>query len=80
MPIKDCIRTCKCKYCDKKFTMFEDSTGELIFFPDNTVRPCLGYYELLDHLRKEHREIYNLFSFLTKELRENVKECFDVKG
>ena len=76
MPVKDAIRTCKCKYCDKKFTMFENSDGELIFFPENTVRPVWGWYELLDHLRQSHKEIYNLYMFLTKLLKENVEDCY----
>lgn len=76
MPIKDCIRTCTCKYCKKKFTMFENSAGELIYFPANTVRPCLGYYELVNHLRNAHQEIYNFYSFLTKMMKENVEECY----
>lgn len=79
MPIKDALRTCTCKYCNAKFTMFVNSAGELIFFPDNTVRAAKGYYELLDHLRKEHRETYNLFTFLTAGAREQyVKESFDI--
>lgn len=78
MPIKDALRTCKCKYCNKKFTMFVDSNGELIFFPENTTRPAWGYYELMDHLKKAHPEVYNLYSFLTKLLKENIEECYDV--
>lgn len=78
MPIKAAIRTCKCKYCNKKFTMFCNTDGELIFFPENTVRPAWGYFELLDHLRLEHPEIFNLYSFLTKMLKENVEECYDI--
>ena len=76
MPIKDAIRTCKCKYCAKKFTMFKNECGELIFFPENTVRSTLGYYELLYHLKAKHPEIYNLYSFLTKFLKENVEDCY----
>lgn len=79
MPIKEAMRTCKCKYCDAKFTMFTNSDGELIFFPENTTRPCIGYYELLDHLRNCHREVYQLFSFLTKLLKESVEDCYDIK-
>lgn len=78
MPIKEVIRTCKCKYCNKKFTMFLDSSGELIYFPENTTRPAWGYYELLHHLKEAHPEIYNLYSFLTKLLKENIEECYDV--
>lgn len=78
MPIKDALRTCKCKYCGKKFTMFVDSTGELIFFPENTTRPAWGYYELMHHLKEAHPEVYNLYSFLTKLLKENIEECYDV--
>ena len=78
MPIKDAIRTCRCKYCNKKFTMFIDSHGELIFFPENTVRPAWGYYELLDHLKEDHKDIYGLFSFLTTMLKETVEECYDI--
>lgn len=78
MPVKDAIRTCKCKYCGKEFTMFVDSTGELIFFPQNTTRPAWGYYELMYHLKEAHPEIYNLYSFLTKLLKENIEECYDV--
>lgn len=78
MPIKDALRTCKCKYCNKKFTMFIDSNGELIFFPENTTRPAWGYYELAHHLKEAHPEVYNLYSFLTKLLKENIEECYDV--
>jgi hypothetical protein len=78
MPIKDAIRTCKCKYCEKKFTMFRNSDGELIFFPENTTRPAWGYYEMLDHIRKCHPEIFNLYSFLTKLFKENVEECYEI--
>lgn len=76
MPIKDAVRTYKCKYCSKKFTMFVNSKGELIFFPENTVRPTLGYFELFYHLKEHHPEIYNLYSFLTKLLKENVEDCY----
>ena len=76
MPIKDAVRICKCKHCNKKFTMFKDAHGELIFFPENTVRPTLGYFEMVYHLKKEHPEIYNLYSFLTKLFRESVEDCY----
>ena len=78
MPIKEIIRTCKCKYCGKTFTMFENVDGELLYFAENTPRPVWGYFELLEHLRDDHREIYNLYSFLTKLLKENVEECYDI--
>ena len=76
MPIKDAVRTCKCKYCEKKFTMFLDGDGELIFFPEKTVRPAKGYFELLYHLKAKHPEIYNLYSFLSKMLKENVVDSY----
>ena len=76
MPIKDAIRICTCKYCNKKFTMFTDKNGELVFFPENTIRPAYGYYELLDHLKTKHPEIFHLYSFLSKLLKENVEECY----
>lgn len=78
MPIKEALRTCKCRYCGKKFTMFVDTTGELIFFPENTVRPAIGYYELLDHVRNEHKDIYGLIAFSEKMLKENVEDCYDI--
>ena len=58
--------------------MFVDTDGELVFFPENTIRPALGYFELLNHLKNEHPEIYHLYSFLTKLLKENVEECYDI--
>lgn len=76
MMIKDSVRTCKCKYCSVKFTMFAQEDGELIFFPRNTVRPTLGYYELLYHLKRMHPEIYNLYSYLTKMFKENVVDSY----
>lgn len=76
MPIKDAIRTCKCKHCEQKFTMFMKDDGELVFFPENTVRPTIGYFELVHHLKVAHPEIYNLYSFLTKLFRENVEDCY----
>lgn len=78
MPIKDALRTCTCKYCGKKFTMFVNGSGELIFFPESTVRPTLGYFELFYHLKTKHPEVYNLYSFLTDELKENIKGCYNV--
>lgn len=78
MPIKEAIRTCKCKFCEKKFTMFIDSNGELIFFPENTVRPALGYYELLHHVRTEHKDIFGLLAFSKSMLKENVEDCYDI--
>lgn len=80
MPVKDAIRTCKCKYCNKKFTMFQNADGELIYFPENTVRPAWGYYELLHHLRKEHPEIFHLYSFLTNLLKKYVEDCYDISS
>ena len=76
MPIKEAIRTCKCKYCGQKFTMFQNRNGELIFFPENTIRPTIGYYELLYHLKEKHPEVYHLYSFLTKLLKENIEDCY----
>lgn len=76
MPIKDAIRTCKCKHCEKKFTMFKNKNGELVFFPENTVRPTIGYFEMRHHLKVEHPEIYNLYSFLTTMFRESVEDCY----
>lgn len=78
MPIKDAKRTCKCKYCDKKFTMFTNANDELIFFPENTTRPAWGYFELLDHLRKMHPEVYGMISFAVKFFKENVVDCYDI--
>ena len=57
--------------------MFINESGELIFFPENTVRPTHGYFELFYHLKEKHPEIYNLYSFLTENLKENIKGCYD---
>lgn len=76
MPIKAAIRTCKCKYCDKQFTMFMDVNGELIFFPENTPRPAWGYYELLDHIREKHKDAYGLIAFSENMLKQNVEDCY----
>ena len=76
MPIRDALRTCTCKYCNKKFTMFVNTSGELIFFPEKTTRPAIGYYELLYHLKSKHPEVYNLYSFLSKLFKENVEDCY----
>ena len=78
MPIKEAMRICKCKFCKKKFTMFVDSNGELIFFPENTVRPAIGYYELLHHVKTEHKDIFGLLAFSDRMLKENVEDCYDI--
>ena len=43
--------------------MFMDGKGKLICFPANTVRPVYGFYELADHLRNYHKELYGLLLF-----------------
>lgn len=58
MPIKDIMRVYVCKYCQKKFTMFDGPNGELIFFPENVMWPVHGGFELIDHLKKYHRYFY----------------------
>ena len=79
MPIKDAIRTCQCKYCGQKFAMFVNHSGELLYFPEKTVWPAQGYFELLSHLKKQHRELYNLYLFLTiNERKKQVKECYSI--
>lgn len=76
MPIKEIIRTCTCKFCNQKFTMFEDSHGELIFFPENVPRPAWGYYELLDHVRENHKDAYGLIALSEHLFKENVEDCY----
>lgn len=78
MPVKDALRTCKCKFCDKKFTMFYNQNGELIFFPENTTRAAWGYYELMDHVRKEHSEVYGLIKFSNNLFKEQVVDCYNI--
>lgn len=78
MPIKEALRTCKCRYCSKQFTMFVNECGELIFFPDNTIRPAWGYYELLNHVRWVHPEIYALYSLGRDFGKNNVEECYAI--
>lgn len=60
MPIKDIIRIYECKYCKKKFTMFERPNGELVYFPENVMWPVHGEFELTDHVRNKHRREYDL--------------------
>jgi len=78
VPIKDAIKTCKCKFCGKEFTMFQDERGELIFFPENTTRPAWGYLELMDHVRTQHREGYSMMTFAIALLKEQIIGCFEV--
>lgn len=59
MPIKDIIRIFECKYCKKKFTMFEKSDGELVYFPENVMWPVHGDFELASHLKMKHRHNYD---------------------
>lgn len=79
MPVKDAIRTYTCKYCGKKFTMFRDSKGEIIFFPENTVRAAYGKYELNAHIKEEHTVVFNLYSWLTEPFKNLVEDCYNVQ-
>lgn len=60
MPIKDIIHTYECKYCHKKFTMFDKPGGGLIFFPDNVCWPVDGKLELVMHVRSKHKREYDM--------------------
>ena len=60
MPVKDVIHVFQCKFCDKKFTMFDSPKGGLIYFPANVMWPVHGEFELIDHIRNEHRRNYEL--------------------
>lgn len=60
MPVKDVIHVFKCKFCDQKFTMFDGPTGGLIYFPANVMWPVHGEFELVDHIRNEHRHVYEM--------------------
>lgn len=62
MPIKDIMHTYECKYCKKKFVMFDKPNGELLYFPENVMWPVHGDLELMAHLRSQHRHYYDLDS------------------
>lgn len=59
MPIKDIIHVCECKFCKQKWTMFDSSDGGLLYFPEKTIRPVHGEYELLYHLKHKHFRNYD---------------------
>ena len=67
MLMKDAARECVCKECGMRMNMFVDSHGKLIFFPENTIRPAYGFYELADHLRHYHKELYGLIVMAEKK-------------
>ena len=60
MPIKDIIHTYECKYCKQKWTMFDAPDGTLLYFPQNTIRPVHGEWELVYHLKHKHWHNYNM--------------------
>ena len=60
MPVKDVIHVFQCKFCGKKFTMFDSPNGELVYFPENVMWPIHGEFELVDHIRNAHRHVYEL--------------------
>ena len=60
MPIKEIMHTYECKYCHKKFTMFDKPDGGLIFFPENVMWPCNGELELVMHIKSKHKNEYRL--------------------
>ena len=60
MPIKDIVHIYKCRFCGKKFTMFDGANGELIFFPENVMWPTHGELELVYHLRNCHKHEYDM--------------------
>lgn len=58
MPIKDILHVYECKYCHKRFTMFDGPGGKLIFFPESSTWPTDGKFELIYHLKNHHGPDY----------------------
>ena len=60
MPVKDVIHVYRCRFCNKKYTMFDSPKGGLIYFPANVMWPVHGEYALVDHIRMCHKHNYDI--------------------
>ena len=79
MPIKDALRVFKCDIGGKKFTMFEKSDGELVYFPENVMWPVHGKLELAMHF-KSHKPNYEAWTaFNGWNVDEVIKKNFKVE-
>lgn len=79
MPVKDTIHVLKCKYCGKRYTMFDTPDRGLVYYPDNVMWPTHGNLELVDHMRMNHQhehEMYILFNNYDRD--EYVKAHYEV--
>ena len=77
MPIKDAARCFRCKYCGKEFTLFENSKGKLIFYPENVMWPVHGDLELIDHLRSKHTDEYEYARIFFTERMDVIDYSYD---
>ena len=81
MPIKDIMHLYECKFCKKKWTMFDGPDKKLLYFPDNTIRPVHGEYELLYHLKHQHFHNYSAdMIFYNKDTNKVIDANFHKFG